>query len=123
VRRLPSSKEEEEEEDKSGTSRRTDVLRGTIMPELSGYDDWLDNHGNPGINPVCLRCGMPCPRNEDFCSDECMFTEPCVHEFISWHGMRGECQECGEIVATGLPVQYLSPALVRDAFTFGISDE
>lgn len=22
----------------------------------------------------------------------------CDHEYISWHGMRGECQLCGEIV-------------------------
>lgn len=23
----------------------------------------------------------------------------CTHNYISWHGSRGECQDCGEIVS------------------------
>jgi hypothetical protein len=59
------------------------------MSELPGYDDWLDNHGNPGI-------------------------EPCEHEFISWHGMRGECQDCGEIVAVAASHMY--PGIYATAY-------
>lgn len=60
----------------------------TMAIDLPGYDNWLQNGD---------------PENRE-----------CLHEFISWHGARGECQDCGEIVAAPFewpdePVQLDSP--------------
>lgn len=54
---------------------------------LPGYDDWLDNHGNPGIGDgedIWCQCEHPDHG-----------TEECTHPDVAWHGSRGECQQCG----------------------------
>lgn len=56
---------------------------------LPRYDDWLDNYGNPGIYDGNLM-GCQCEHTDHG-------TEECMHEDLSWHGSRAECQDCGEI--------------------------
>jgi hypothetical protein len=38
---------------------------------LPGYDDWLDNHGNPGIDETATGC-VDCDLAEDGICDECL---------------------------------------------------
>lgn len=59
---------------------------------LPGYDDWLDNHGLPGIDD-----------GEDImcqCEHTDHDTGSCAHGDVAWHGQIGKCLTCGAEVST-----------------------
>lgn len=50
------------------------------MSDLPGYDDWLDNHGNPGIiEPQCW-----------------FWDEACHYEDVTGMGL-GPCEGCPDV--------------------------
>lgn len=97
------------------------------MTHLSGFDDWLDNHGNPGLPTdnesdesestesqaltllkeafFIRQHGERAPGGNENWRDwerktelylRSLLAAECSHRDISWHGSRGECQDCGQ---------------------------